>query len=167
MTRSSVSPWAVRALYLFALVLVVSPLIDLFSTAWPLRPGDLSWRYGFVGLGAGYLNTPILGVVLAAAIAVWQEHTALLRTLGVVSAVVAVVLLLVLGIWPLDFLQIRGLRPPEQRAGILTGGVIQEIKYVAACLVLALVALGARGTAKRSGGRKASPESPGIVSRSR
>ncbi len=167
MTRSSVSPWAVRGLYLFALVLIVSPMIDLFSTAWPLRPGDLSWRYGFFGLGAGYLNTPILGLVLAAGVALWQEHTAILRTLGILSVAVAVALLLVSGVWPLDFLQIRGLRPPEQQAGIVTGGVIQEIKYVGALLVLALLGMGALGSAKGSGGRRAAPESPGIVSRSR
>jgi hypothetical protein len=167
MTRSSVSPWAVRGLYLFSLVLVTSPLIDLVSTAWPLRPTDLSWRYGFIGLGAGYLSTPILGLVLAAAVAYWQGDAGALRTLGILSAVVAVAMLPLLAMWPLDFLQMRGLRAEETRRGILVGGVIQEIKYLGACFVLALLGAGALGTAKGSGGRGGAPESPGIVSRGR
>src|SRR5688572_1491582 len=90
MTRAP-SPWVVWGLYLFAAVLVASPLIDLFSTAWPPRIADLSWRYGFLGLAAGYLHTPMLGVVLAMAVAYWQEHTGTLRALGIVSALVALV----------------------------------------------------------------------------
>jgi hypothetical protein len=166
MTRSSASPWAVRGLYLFAVVLVVSPMIDLFSTAWPPHLGDLSWRYGFVGLGAGYLNTPILGLVLAAGVALWQGHSTTLRALGIVSVVAAVALLLVSAMWPLDFLQIRGLRAEDTRRGILIGGVIQEIKYLAAFLVLSLLGVGVLGTA-RAGGTRNAQESPGIIGRSR
>jgi hypothetical protein len=166
MTQRSASSWAIWGLYLFALVLVASPLIDLFSTAWPLRPTDLTWRYGFLGLGAGYLNTPLLGLVLAVGVAFWQRHVGTLKTLGVLSAVAAVLLLPVVGLWPLDFLQIRGLRAPDQQRGILVGGAIQEIKYVGAFLVLALLGLGVLATAKVSRGRSA-PDSPGIVSRGR
>ena len=47
------SPWAFRALYLFAFVLIVMPALDLVTTVLPARPGDFSWRYGAFGLMAG------------------------------------------------------------------------------------------------------------------
>lgn len=47
------SPWAFRALYLFAFVLIVMPALDLITTVLPARPGDFSWRYGAFGLMAG------------------------------------------------------------------------------------------------------------------
>jgi hypothetical protein len=163
MTRSYVSPWAVGGLYLFAFILVTSPLTDLLTTAWPLRWGDLSWRYGFLGLGAGYLHTPMIGLVLAAAVAHWRGHATTLRLLGSASLVVAVALLPVLAIWPLDVQQISALRAEEVRRGVAIGGVIQEIKYLGAFLVLGALGIGALGTARARG----EPSAPGIVGRSR
>lgn len=164
MTRSNLSPWAVWGLYLFAGVLIASPLIDLFSTAWPLRPADVSWRYGFLGLAAGYLHTPMLGAVLAMAVAYWQGHASALRALGIVGLAVAAVLLPVLALWPMDVLQMRALRPPEGRSGIVIGGAIQEIKYLGTCVVLGCLGLGSVGTSVdlRGAERK---EAPGILRR--
>jgi hypothetical protein len=147
MTRFAPSPWAVAALYAFALVLVTSPLIDLLSTAWPPRFGDLSWRYGFFGLGAGYLHTPLIGLVLAAAVAYWREHRRVLRALGLASVAAAGVLVPVLALWPLDVREIAALRAEELRRGVAIGGVIQELKYLGACVVLGCLGIGALGTA--------------------
>lgn len=164
MTRAQVSPLAVAGLYLFALVLVASPVIDLVTTVWPLRFGELTWRYGFFGLAAGYLHTPLLGLVLAAAVAYWQGHPIPLRTIGFLSVVVAVVLLPVMALWPLDFQQVSALREEELRQGVIAGGIIQELKYMGACAILALLGLGALATAKGLG-RRAAKAAPGIVSR--
>lgn len=162
MNRSQLSSGAVWGLYLFAVVLVTSPLIDLFSTAWPPRATDLSWRYGFFGLGAGYLHTPLIGVVLAMAVAYVEDHRGALRTLGILSLIVAVILLPVLALWPMDVLQMRDLRAPEVQRGVLIGGVIQEIKYVGACLVLALLGIGCTQLASSPGAARR--EAPGILS---
>jgi hypothetical protein len=162
MNRTQLSSGAVWGLYLFALVLITSPLIDLFSTAWPLRPTDLSWRYGFFGLGAGYLHTPLIGAVLSMAVAYVEDHRRMLRALGVLSLVVAVLLLPVIALWPMDVLQMRDLRAPEVQRGVLIGGIIQEIKYVGACLVLALLGIGCMQLAASS--RTARRAAPGIVS---
>jgi len=167
MTRAHVSPWAVGALYLLAFVLVSSPLIDLFTTAWPLRFGDLAWRYGFLGLGAGYLHTPLMGLVLATLVAYWSDHPTTFRLLGASSLILAVALLPVLTIWPLDVQQISALREEELRRGVAIGGVIQEIKYLGACLVLGALGIGVLGTARANGGRSRASDAPGIVGRSR
>ncbi|MEQ1855247.1 MAG: hypothetical protein ABL963_02190 [Longimicrobiales bacterium] len=164
MTRATPSPWAVAGLYVFAAMLFASPLIDLFSTAWPPRVGDLSWRYGFMGLAAGYLQTPLLGLVLACAVAYWQNHSATLRMLGLLSIVAAVVLLPLLALWPMDVMQMRGLRAPEVQSGVAIGGAIQELKYLGAFLVTGILGLGCMRTASELS-NTSRRQTPGIVSR--
>ena len=41
-------------LYLLAALLVVNGVADVLSTVWPLRIGDVVWRYGAAGLLAGF-----------------------------------------------------------------------------------------------------------------
>lgn len=164
MTRANASPWAVAGLYIFAAMLFSSPLIDLFSTAWPPRVGDLAWRYGFMGLAAGYLQTPMLGLVLACAVTYWQGHAGTLRVLGFVSVLAAAVLLPILGLWPMDVMQMRGLRAPEVQSGVAIGGAIQELKYLGGFLVLGILGIGCIRTASEVR-RTSSRQTPGIVSR--
>ena len=167
MLRNDVSPWIVRGLYLFALVLVLSPVLDLVSTVWPLRPTDLAWRYGFLGLGAGYLHTPILGLVLALLVGWWTGSPGVLRVLGVVMMGGSLVLMLVMGMFILDVLQMRGLREPNVQQAVLVGGVLQEVKYGTACLVLAALGFGSlRSASARAGARGSAGDRarrPGIV----
>ena len=166
MTRSTVSPWVTWGLYLFALVLVFSPIMDLTSTVWPFRPADMAWRYGFLGLLPGYVHTPILGVILGMAVAYWQGHPSVLYAAGVLSSLAALILFLGMAAFALDVLQMRELRAPEERTGVLIGGILQEVKYVTAAIVLALLGIGGASTAKeiRASGRQARG-APGIVSR--
>jgi hypothetical protein len=142
---------------------VSSPIVDLGSTAWPPRFGDMSWRYGFLGLAAGYVHTPLMGVVLAMSVAYWRGHSGMLRALGIASLVAALILLPVLALWPMDVLQMRALREPEVQRGILIGGVIQEIKYMGAFIVLGCLGLGSMGTSAQMDG--AGGESPGVLRR--
>jgi hypothetical protein len=162
MSRLQLSPSVVWALYFFAAVLITSPLIDLVTTAWPPRMMDLSWRYGFLGLAAGYLHTPMIGVVLAVLVAHVEDHRGVLRALGVASLVAVVLLLPVLALWPMDVLQMRDLRAPEVQRGVVIGGVIQEIKYVGACIVLGLLGVGCMQLA--SSPRRETRAAPGILS---
>lgn len=164
MTRPNPSPWAVVGLYLFAAMLVLLPLSDLFSTAFPPRLTDLNWRYGFMGLGAGYLQTPLLGLVIAAGVAYWQSHAGMLRTLGVLGVVLAVLVLMVVVLWPMDVMRIRALREPQAQAGVAIGGALQELKYVMGFLVLSVFGVGCVKTAPELA-RASRREAQGIVSR--
>lgn len=169
MNRSSshVSPWVPRALYLFALVLIAMPMLDFMTSVMPARPGDFSWRYGAMGLMAGYLHTPMLGLVLGMAVAWALGHGGLLRASGVLSMLAAVGLLGVMGVFALDVLQMRGMRAENVQSAILAGGILQEIKYFTAALVLALLGYGAAKTAasmKRAISTRGA-EAPGIVAR--
>lgn len=167
MSRStSVSPWVVAGLYVFAATLVLSPVSDLASTVWPPRFQDLGWRYGFLGLAAGYLQTPLLGLILAMAVAFWRDQGQVLRFSAGVSLGAAIVLLAAMAMFFMDVFAMRQVRPEDARAGILVGGLLQELKYLGACLVLALLGMGGR----RMGGRRAERSAraspgPGVIQR--
>lgn len=168
MTKSSVqvSPWATRALYLFALVLVTMPLLDFLTSVMPARAGDFNWRYGALGLFPGYLHTPMLGLVLALFVGYWEERAWVLRVGGALAIVSALGLLLLTGVFALDVTQMRGMRP-EAETAIVAGGALQSMKYLTAALVLVLLGYGSMNTGGKLGRVASSRTSanPGIVSR--
>lgn len=157
MTSDRVSPWLTRGLYLFGCALLVTALIDLFTTVWPVRPSDIAWRYGFLGLGAGYVQTPTLGLVIVMGTATWTRDRGVLRAAGTIALVAALLILVAMGLFGLDFTQIATLREEEMRSAVLAGGVFQEVKYFIEFFVLAFLGQGALRTAKKmsSSGSKA------------
>lgn len=112
-----------------------------------------------------FRGLPLLGLVLATAVAYWQEHGAFLRVVGFGSVLLAGLLIPVIALWPLDFQQFSALREEELRQGVIAGGIIQDLKYMGACAVLALLGLGSLGTAKGLGTGRTEKATPGIVSR--
>ena len=134
--------WAVRGLYLFSFVLVFWPLVDLATNTLPMHPGDVRWRYGFSGLLAGFLHTPILGLVLATLLAYSRRSRVTLRTLAALELIAALVLLLVMGMFALDVVQVRAMRPPESMPAFLAGAAISEAKHFTAFLVLLALGIG-------------------------
>jgi hypothetical protein len=147
MKPDDISIWLARGIYLFGLALILTAAIDLFTTVWPLRPTDIAWRYGFLGLTAGYLQTPTLGLLVIALTAAWQRRPLILHTVGSVSLALALILLLAMGMFALDVLQIRELRAAEGQATVLAGGLFQEVKYFVAFLVLTFMGYGSVKTA--------------------
>jgi hypothetical protein len=63
----------------------------------------------------------------------------------------------------MDVLQMRNLRVPEAQRGVVIGGVIQELKYLGACVVLGCLGLGSLRTAATSG--REARLSPGVIRR--
>jgi hypothetical protein len=166
MNSDDISPWMARGLYLFGIALMMTAAIDLFTTVWPMRPGEMAWRYGFLGLAAGYLQTPTLGIILIAGVAIWEDNVMVLRVTGVGCLATALVLTGIMGLFGLDLIQIRGLRAEEMQASVLAGGLFQEVKYLVATVTFAFLGHGALKTAKEAGGRpdRVSQRKPGIVS---
>lgn len=97
----------VWVLYAVALVLLVSPLVDLIGAVWPARMGEVSWRFGAFGLTTSALVSPILGFALLKVGGVLLEHRGLVRGVAVVDLVLLLLLLVGLGFFALDFLQLR------------------------------------------------------------
>lgn len=148
MHSDDVSPWLIRGIYLFGLALVLHAVIDLSTTVWPLRPSEITWRYGLLGLAAGYLQTPMLGLLLVAGTAMWTENHTLLRVVGLVMLGLGAILLPTAALFMLDVVQIRGLRADEMQDAVLYGGAFQTVKYLLAAVIFVLLGHGALKTAQ-------------------
>lgn len=148
MRTSDVSPWFIWGVYLFGFALILTAAIDLMTTVWPLRPDQLTWRYGFFGLAAGYMQTPTLGLLLIAGAAFVDDRPAVIEAVGAVCLATSAILVGVMAIFAYDVLQMRALRDPEAQSAVLTSAAFQEVKFGVAIVVFALLGLGARRTAK-------------------
>ncbi len=163
MIPKDVSPWALRGLYLLALIITVSPLLDLAAVVWPLRPGELLWRYGALGLAAGHLLNLALGLALVMAVAYGQEHRRLLWLAGLASVVLSALILSAMAIFALDLVAVRALRAEELRGATLIAGLTQQFKFLISGMALASLGLGGlRMGAFRSVGAEAEV-SPGVL----
>jgi hypothetical protein len=97
----------VWALYAVALVLLVSPLVDLVGAVWPPRMGEVSWRFGAFGLTTSALVSPILGFAMLKVAGVLLDHRGVVRTVAVIDLILMLVLLGGLAFFALDFVQLR------------------------------------------------------------
>jgi hypothetical protein len=97
----------VWALYAVALVLLVSPLVDLVGAVWPPRMGEVSWRFGAFGLTTSALVSPILGFAMLKVAGVLLEHRGVVRTVAVIDLILLLVVLGGLAFFALDFVQLR------------------------------------------------------------
>lgn len=141
---------AARAgLYVFAFSLIFWPLTDLILNVWPPQPGNVQWRYGFSGLLASFLHTPMLGLLLALTVA-WQgRQRRVLWFLGVLQLVAAVAMVGIVALFALDLLQVRGFRPPDSLPAMFVGGAVSAGKYMVAATALALLGTGTIRVARK------------------
>lgn len=99
-------PW-LPGLYLLALFLLVQPVLEVLSNTWPPRLNEVGWRFGAAGLGYNLLGTVVIAVLIAAGAAALLGHRRMLRTVSVIGLVLAALLLMSLGGFALDALQLR------------------------------------------------------------
>jgi hypothetical protein len=82
----------------------------------------------------------------------------------------ALALLLIMGVFALDVVQVRSMRPPESLPAFLAGAAISEAKHFTAFLVLVALGVGSWRTAalvaEAPGGRAAAEPARGIVAAS-
>ncbi len=129
--------------YFIAFLFVVIPATDFISNVWPLQPGDFRWRFGMTGLLAGFLLTPLLGIMLAGLVAAITEDHRTLRLVSVVAAVGAVVLVILVALFALDVIQFRPEVPADRRGPFDFANVRSIVKH--------LLAAGSLGWLARSG----------------
>lgn len=134
--------------YLMALYLVTVPLAETLIAVWPLQVGDAAWRYGATGLLSQALMTPLLGLLLAVGLAVYAEHRALSRALAVISGVCAVFIIVVIPLFLLDMLEMRGQVVDEATRAFDVATVFALLKMGATVLMGFAMALGARSAAR-------------------
>ena len=151
--------------YFVAALLVILPVLDFLTNVWPLQPGQAVWRYGSAGLLSGFVLTPLLGVLVALALAAASEHARALGVLAVLSIVVAVGFVLVAGVFVLDALQVRASVPPQRRPQFEIGIWRAVVKYLVVSIALVWLGIGARRAARhaRHRRREASRDAPPAV----
>ena len=116
--------------YFVAFLLIIIPLIDFIPNVWPLRFGEVGWRYGALGLFSNYTMTPVLGFVVLAAAAAGMGHQLPLRISGWVLIVIALLLLASTMLFALDALQIRSTVDPQGRTLLEVGAARAVVKNI-------------------------------------
>lgn len=128
-------------LYVLAVLLFFSPVMELFIGVWPPRPGDIQWRFGLLGLVATSVLTPLVALVFVFTAATALDHGRVVKALGVVSALGALFMLLAMGAFLLDMVQLRtSVVASQQRAYVLASGKAL-FTFVLAAGVLTTVAV--------------------------
>ena len=100
-------------LYALAVLLVMHPVGDFVANVWPLRVGEVEWRYGVMGLLSGFLMTPMLGLAIAVGVGAVGGDRVLLKVLGWLSVVTGVLLLVLTVFFALEIIQFRPSVPTE------------------------------------------------------
>ncbi len=128
-----------RAGYLLAALLVIIPLFDLTMQVWPLRLSDERWRFGAVGSLSSLLLVPMLGLLIAIAIATFADGRRVKRIVGVICAVLAVLLAVMSVLFILDYFQVRTIVNPKFQHATAVATVSALGKNVLSIITLALL----------------------------
>jgi hypothetical protein len=163
------TPFPAGPLYLVAILLIVTPLVDIMAQVWPLHLGAMGWRYSVTGLAANYVLTPVMGLAFACLIAATREHRRALGILAVVCAAGALLLLIASVDFTLDAMQVQytATRTPEELSNFQVGAakaILKHLTSAAALAWLALASLACWRAGASAGGRRRSPAP--VVSRS-
>ncbi|HEX5385182.1 MAG TPA: hypothetical protein VFW66_00630 [Gemmatimonadales bacterium] len=139
-------PAVPRALGAVAILLIVTPLVDLVGTVLPLRPSEVAWRFGTYGLLTSALVTPIVGLALLLALGAMMERRGLLLTVAVVSGVLVVIVLGWLALFVLDFIQLRQAVAIGNKASYDAAAVKAAVYAAVEAITLAFLAFGISDT---------------------
>jgi len=152
-------------IYLVGALFVVLPLLDYFVNIWPVALGAPEWRYGAIGLLAGFLLSPLLGSALVAWLALARGDGRTQRVVAILNLAAAAFLLLLCLEFLLDVVQLRGhIGASAEARWSYYGGVLKNLaKY--ALTIVALVWLGRAGWRTRRPITRASGD-PIVVRRS-
>ena len=122
-----------RLLYLCAFILFFMPYFQAIAGLWPISLGSLQWRYQATGALSGILMLPFIGMVLALAIARSSGHKGVARLIGIVAALTTITLLVAMGLFAMDALQLKKVIADRQMAGFnkatFTAGVTLLISF--------------------------------------
>ncbi|HEV8355781.1 MAG TPA: hypothetical protein VGQ17_03340 [Gemmatimonadales bacterium] len=98
-------------LYLAGILLAADQIADLISTilANPVALDSIEWRFGAFGLAASRVSVFLVADVMLFTAAVARDDRNALRLLGVVNLIIALALVVGVGLFGLDALQLRRL----------------------------------------------------------
>jgi hypothetical protein len=137
-----------RAGYLVAALMVVIPLFDEISRLVPVQGGDAAWRFRFVGSIAGITLVPLTGLLVGLCCAVFAGGRLSRRIVGIVSAVLAVILVAMAVMFGIDYFHVLPLVNPRLQHVTSLATCVALAKLVLSIIMLALLALAGLGGAE-------------------
>ena len=135
--------------YLVMALLVLSPLIELCTAAWPFQIHEAAWRLSFAAAVGASLGLPILGLFLAFLLATFAADVGALLAVAGTSILAGILCLLQAGLFTLDALEMKSrVRPGlTERYGLVSSWWM--IKLCVAGAILFVVALSALRAIRR------------------
>jgi hypothetical protein len=118
--------------YLVAIAMIAIPFADSWTTLFPWNIGDARWRFGAVGLISNALMIPLAGLLVALTVAWMRSQRLVMRTIGVVGFLGALLCVLGLGSFALDSLQTRSQVRPELQTSFTVASITAAIKTLLA-----------------------------------
>jgi len=152
------------AAYLVGATTVVLPPADTLLQLMPPRLGEVSWRFGAMGLLADTFAASLLGLLALYGVALFLAQPRMVRALSVLSALGAVLLVALLGLFALDALSMRAVAVSGAKRDFDVATVQASVKTVLGLLALVGLGIGGWRTSALALGKGRGAPRPGIVS---
>ncbi|HKV70746.1 MAG TPA: hypothetical protein VJN62_05825 [Gemmatimonadales bacterium] len=136
-------------IYCVGALFVATPIFDFVMNVWPPAPGMAEWRYGAIGLFAGFTLSPLLGSALIVWVALVRGDRRTQTLMAILNLAAAVLLLPLCVDFILDVVQLRShiADRPDARWSYYGGAAKSLIKYLT--IMAALAWLGRTGWRSR------------------
>ena len=133
-----------RILYVTGFVLILVAYAQVFNAVRPFGFGSLQWRLQAMNYLSENLNGPFLGEVIILTVARFSGDKRMARAMGILAALTAIVLIVSLGVFTLDFVQFKAVVKTTEmerfnKAGYSTG--LTSLLFMCTSLMLAYAAL--------------------------
>jgi hypothetical protein len=135
--------------YAVGALVIVSAVLEPIFRFWPPNPGQVGWRFGFVGGAASAGPGIAFGLAWLLIPALLLGHIRTARVLSVLSILGALTALGITAMFVLDALQIRATVAAEMRRGFSLTVTRAAIVWLLSAPVLLAIGLGGWGSARR------------------
>lgn len=158
-----------RLLYVGAFLLIVIPFLQAGQQLWPLKLGDIRWRFGAANAMSSVLLLPFLGMMIVTLVARATENKGMSRVMGALAALFVIGLLGSLVLFGLDALQLKSIVTSQMMEGFQTTSmrvVLVTVMFTVAFSMLMTAAFkNSRGssTVTNKGGKRADTSAGLIV----
>lgn len=136
--------------YGVAVLLVALPLVDTLLGALPLRPSEVSWRFGVLGLVSRTVLSPLMGLLIALGVALLRSDRRALQFLALFSGMAATAVVPLIALFALDTLQMRTQLVPGAASQFDTTVTATFVKYGITFLMLALFTVSSWKASRRA-----------------
>jgi len=148
------------AAYFISILLILFVYLDFALNIWPLNAGEARWRFGSVGVFSSYTGWLLLGHLLLLWFATSAGNRGLLKIVGILCLLEAIVLLLATLAFPLDVLQLKRDVPPADLWTFEAAAARTIFKNLLSVLAFLWMAVGGLRAAKPEAGSRSRRTEP-------